>query len=308
MSHHNPADPSPVHRAQPVSLSPHAHFAGFALLLFSLVALSTGGSARAQVKVAEVKQVWAEPQIDQWIFQQDGNAAGARTRLDSQMALHVDDIDRGCKLTEAQKRKLQLMGRGDIKRFFDRCDKIKQKFQGVRQEDDKFNQIWQEINPLQMTLQSGLFNDESLFYKSVRHTLSGEQIPQYEAHAAERRAFRHRANVEVTIAIIEQNIPLGEEQRRALIALVANDTKPARKSSDYDMNLIMFQMGRLPEEKLKGLLDKTQWKVVNQLLAQYKGWEQIFRQQGLWPDDADKADDLEVRPAAPALARPAAKF
>src|SRR5581483_8514669 len=65
--------------------------------------------------------------LDQWLFDGQGNYAGARQRLNSMLAFHVEDIDRVCKLTEAQKTKLRLLGRGDINRFFDCYEKLKQK-------------------------------------------------------------------------------------------------------------------------------------------------------------------------------------
>src|SRR5205814_7350841 len=133
----------------------------------------------------------------------------------------------------------QLAGRGDIKRFFDRYEQVKQKFQGVKQDDDKFNDLWQEISPLQTSIQSGLFHQDSILYRSVKHTLTPEQAPRYEAAAAERRAFRHRANIEVGVALLEQAMPLREGQRRELIDLLKRETKPPRRSGQYEYYFMM---------------------------------------------------------------------
>src|SRR5207245_8056724 len=126
----------------------------------------------------------------------------------SLLALQVKDIDRACKLTDAQKKKLQLTGRGDIKRFFDRYEKVKQKFQLVKHDEQKMQEIWQDISPLQMTLQAGLFHDDSLLHKSLHNTLSSEQFARYDAIAGERRAFRHHANIELAVTTLEQSMPL----------------------------------------------------------------------------------------------------
>lgn len=287
---------------------------GLRLLSLALLAAFVGcAGAQAQPKaaapapqqkaappapVAVARPVVPDEQFDQWVFQQDRTAAGARQRLDSLLALRVEDIERACKLTDAQMKKLQLMGRGDIKRFFDRCERVKQRFQLIKHDEQKFQEIWQDISPLQMTLQAGLFHEASLLYKSLPNTLSGEQLARYDAMARERHEFRHRANIELVVAMLEQGMPLRDAQRRDLITLLTNQTKPARKSSQYDYYVLLFQLDRLPEEKLKLLFDGTQWNALNRQLAQYKGMEPFLKQNGLWPDEDGEADKTGARPAA----------
>jgi hypothetical protein len=152
--------------------------------------------------------------------------------------------------------------------------------------------------PLQTSLQAGLFHEDSLLVKSLRNTLAGDQYARYDAIARERRAFHHRASVERAVTMLEQGMPLRDAQRRELIALLTNRTKPPRKSGQYDYYLVMFQLGRVPEEKLKPLFDNTQWKVVNRQLDQYKQMEPFLKQSGQWPDEEDAADRSDGQPAA----------
>lgn len=225
--------------------------------------------------------------FDQWVFQNDGNAAMARKRLDALLTLQVDDVDRACHLTETQKKKLLLAGRGDIKRFFDKCDVAKRKFDLVKHDQQKFQEIWQDISPLQVTLQAGLFHDNSLVYRTLKNTLTEEQRGRYDAIAADRRAFRFRAKVELAVTMLEQSLPLRETQRRELIALILKDAKPRQVSTQYDFYLVMYELSRIPEEKLKALLDDTQWKGLEKQMAQYKQIIPALRQQGQLPDDDD---------------------
>jgi hypothetical protein len=256
----------------------------------------------APAKAAVARRVSSDEQFDQWVFQQDRNASAGRQRLNSLLTLQVDSIDRTCQVTDAQKKKLQLAGRGDIKRFFDRYETVKRKFQsvngdqlnGAAAQEQKLQEMWQDIRPLQMTLQAGLFQEDSLLYKSLQHTLTSEQFARYAAVACERREFRHRANIELAATTLEQNMPLRDAQRRELITLLLNQTKPPRRSGPYDTFLIMFQLGRLPEEKLKLIFDDVQWKVVSRHLAQFKGYEQMLRQAGQWPPEDDEADKTDA--------------
>jgi hypothetical protein len=213
--------------------------------------------------------------------------------------MHIEALDRACQLSEAQKKKLHLAGQGDIERFFDRYELVKQKFQALNNDQQKLQQIWQDINPLQTTLQAGLFHDDSLVYKLLRNTLTGEQRARYEAFDRERRAFHHRASIELAITMLEQGTPLRDAQRQQLIALLTNQTKPPRKFGQYEYYAIMFQLGRVPEEKLKPLFDPAQWNVVSRYLAQCKGMEPMLRQSGQLPDDDGEADVAVEQPVAP---------
>jgi hypothetical protein len=254
---------------------------------------------------AAAQPEFTDQNFEMWVFQQDQNAAGARKRLDAQLTLHVDAIDRACKLTDPQKKKLRLAGRGDIKRVFDLYDVAKQKFQVLKQVhqkepekwQDNWQKMWQDISPIQQTLQAGVFHDDSLLLKSVRHALTAEQLPRYEALARERRAFRHQAAIGSAVQTIEQTAPLRDAQRRALIALLERETKPARKAGTYESYVIMVQFGRLPEAKLKPLFDNSQWKAVSQVRNQYRGMEQWLKQSGQLPDDDDEAAKPPARPA-----------
>ena len=108
-------------------------------------------------------------QMDQWVFGRLGGSAGARSKLDSSLLLRIDDLDRVCRITEAQKNKLRLAGRGDIKRFFDKVEALKRKFQ--QGQNDPNTNIWQEIQPLQVELNAGLFGDNSIYAKTIRRHL-----------------------------------------------------------------------------------------------------------------------------------------
>ena len=77
--------------------------------------------------------------IDRMIFQPDQTSDAARQRLERSLSYEVAEIDRTCTLSPAQKDKLLLMGRGDIKRFFDRCEALKKKY--VASENDGRNDI-----------------------------------------------------------------------------------------------------------------------------------------------------------------------
>jgi hypothetical protein len=250
-------------------------------------------------------QQWSDGQLERSVFQQYGTASGARRHLDLELAMQIREIGRTCKLADSQKHKLQLAGRGDIKRFFDRYEEVKRKAEATEQDEQVVQEIPQDINALQMNLQAGLFHDDSLLIKSLPNTLTGNQLARYNALARELRASRHRENIQRAAASFQrwfqvirrnQNVTLRKEQREKLITLMTQETKPSPHPGPYDTQVILVQLSRLPEERLKPLFDEDQWPIVSQQLAGYQQQEPMLKQAGLMPVADDGADSSDERP------------
>lgn len=277
----------------------HASFAALALL----AAVATAPRASAQ-------QVWTDRYFDVFVFRPDRTAAAVRSRLNSDLSTRVDEIDRHCRLTEAQKQKLLLAGRGDIKRFFDRCEQAKEKLHLAGEKFQKENlqaagdkaaervaeaqlmvqmevEMMQSAAPLQRTLQKGLFQEDSLLYKSLRNTLTDEQAARFEAAKAGGVAARHLAGVERAVEVLGRDARLTAVQRRELVKLLVAEIKPPPKPapSRYDEWYILCMMRRLPEGRLKPLFDAERWADVSQRISRYKVIEPELRQLGLLPDE-----------------------
>ena len=61
-----------------------------------------------------------------------GDPERARRRLESRLKSRIEQIDRACKLTQDQRSKLNVAGRGDIKRAFARAEELMAKYASVR--------------------------------------------------------------------------------------------------------------------------------------------------------------------------------
>ncbi len=223
----------------------------------------------AGIVPAVQQNAWPDEQFEQWVFQGTGGPAATSKRFEAFLVLQVEEIDRVCRLTEAQKKKLQLIGGGDIKHFFDGYAKVKRRFNQMHNDMQRLNDIMPDVSPLQSSVQEGLFTDASLFSKSLRHTLTAEQFARYETVVAERTAFSHRAQIELAVDMLEQSAPLREAQRRDLIALLSKEIKPPR-ARQYGAYMILAKLARLPAEKIQPLLTDIQWSVIKPMLAQYR--------------------------------------
>ncbi|MEX2139254.1 MAG: hypothetical protein WD894_08340 [Pirellulales bacterium] len=219
--------------------------------------------------------------IDQWIFQGRGNADSARQRLQSALQLQIDELHRVCELTDAQKRKLSLAARGDIRQFFEQVEAIREKFGALQNDANAFNGIWQEIQPLQQKLSRGLFGETSFFAKTLRKTLTPEQTVKYKANVEERRKYRYRAMVEVGVTTLENSVPLRHEQHTALVKLLLEKTQPPQTFGQHDNYVILHQLSTLPENEVKALLDERQWALLQRQVGQFRGMLPVLRQNGI---------------------------
>jgi hypothetical protein len=231
---------------------------------------------------------FTDQQFEQWVFQQYGNAATARTKLKEALELYAEDIDQACGLSDDQKQKLRLAGRGDINRFFRTFEEVKLKFQLIRNDQQKVNQIFQDVTPLQAQMTTGLFTRDSLLQKCLVNTINREQFLKYVKVDQERRSFHHEAKIGIVITLLNQSVPITSEQRRRLVDLLRRETRPPRKSSQYDYYAMMHQISKIDEAKLTLILDDIQWQVFTKQLARMRGMEQWLKQNGILFDDEEE--------------------
>ncbi len=222
-----------------------------------------------------------EANFDQWVFQGSGNAAAGKARLESQLKLKIDELTRVCQITDEQKKKLTLAARGDMKRFFDQVEVVRKKFIAVKNDQNAFGNIWQEIQPLQQKQSAGLFVETSLFGKALARTLSEEQQAQYRVVVEERRRFRYRATVEASLITLSNTVTLRSEQHEALLKLLVEETQPPHIFGQYDNYLVLYRLAKLPAKQIKPLLDDRQWKLMQPQLQQGLGLEAHLAQTGV---------------------------
>lgn len=224
----------------------------------------------------------ALPDFDQW-------ALGGKNRdqierlVKSQLALQITSVTRACELSDAQREKLQLAGEGDLTRLFRAIEQLREKFRDVGQDREKFNNVINEASKLQMKLQSDVYDESSLFQKVLRQTLNREQSERYEQQERERRKFRYEAKIEVALSNLENGIPLLAGQRQQLAKLVLDETELPKKFGQYDFYLVLFQMSKLDDAKLKPILDDSQRQSLKKAVNRYQGMERTLREMGYLP-------------------------
>jgi hypothetical protein len=277
-----------------------------------LAILSGGTSARAQddddedapepnAPVAVNAFFMNDAQFDQWVFGNMGaaNAAAARTKLDSLLTLHVDDLERTCRLNALQKKKLLAAGRGDIKRFFDRIEDIRKKFSKNRNDQNQWQQVWQEIQPLRNAFNSGFFDGgDSIFAKAVKATLKAEQVEKHEEILRDRVQYRYWARVDLAMELLNNEVGFTDDQRRQLVKLLQEETRPPRRMGEQDYYVVLYQLSRIPEDRIKPVFDDFQWRYLKRQLDQGRGMEFFLKQNGFVAADEPGTKEADRKPVA----------
>jgi hypothetical protein len=123
-----------------------------------------------------VKRQVADTTLDLWLFGNSRDPSETRARFAQILARKADAIAERCSLSENQKQKLNLAGRGDISRFFERLDRLRSQFSEVKSDDQRRNDFFeQQVMPLEAVLNAGPFDGNSLFSKTVAASLTAEQ-------------------------------------------------------------------------------------------------------------------------------------
>lgn len=229
------------------------------------------------------------------VFQPSGNAKQARIQLETKLKLQLNEMNRICALDESQIQKLKLAASFDIKRYFDEVDVVRKKFKSGKQDQEAWNQVWQEIHPLQLKLTTGLFGESSFFIKTIRKTLSDEQFAKYDSVVNERRRFRYKSAIETAFASFEDAVPLNHAQHSAIVKLLLDETKPPLAFGQHDQQVVMYQLSRVSQDKLKEVLSERQWTQIQAQINQYRGLEQFLIQNGLIPKEEGEVRVLKAR-------------
>lgn len=249
---------------------------------------SPGQAQRAPEAAREV--AIAARQAEQVVFRRAGGIEGGRRYLETQLKTLLADIDGACNLSDQQKMRIELMGRGDIKRFFASFERVQQRFLAEFQKPQAMGEVLPDLLGMRRALDDTIFGETSLLGKSLGNVLSPEQQTKYDEVLQLRRGARHRAAVDLAVAAIEQGVPLTAKQRTRLRQLFMRQTQePA--GPGYDVRVMFWQLSQLPREALRQEFDDVQWQVLSGLIAQAEALEEQLQLAGVLPPKKDEVAD-----------------
>ena len=84
----------------------------------------------------------------------------------------------------------------------------------------------------------------------------------------------------MVLSNLENSIVLRADQRQRLVKLVLDETEPPKKFGQYDFYVVLFQLARLEDEKVKPILEDAQRQSLKKFCNRYQGLERMLRTQG----------------------------
>lgn len=212
----------------------------------------------------------------------DGTAAGLRKQLETRLSGRLDALQYTCHLTAPQTKKLELAGRGDVKRLMDRIDPIFES--SAKSSPGEIDQLASETRDLQKAL-NGLFDAGSLFSKTMITTLTHEQFVENERALREKNSAWYVNAVTDAVHRLARIVDLSDGQCEKLSKLILTETKPPQKFGSADYAFVMFRTSKLSETKLREILDDRQWTALKSQLASWSDAGSTLNKQGFVFDE-----------------------
>jgi len=145
--------------------------------------------------------------IEELVYGFGSNAADARNRFEIRLRYALQELDRICELTDAQKKKLELAGRGDIKRRLDRVEELREECDHIG-DPHQFHawaeKVKSEGKAFWRLFDGGPLDSRSHMAKCMKSTLTAEQLAKYARFEAtppyqppDRKSLRFGGAIEV---------------------------------------------------------------------------------------------------------------
>jgi len=214
--------------------------------------------------------------IQSWLFNGRTDAS-VRLGLQNQAEQKLAQLKEQCRLTEEQATKLKLAAVGDVNRFFHEVEQARKATKGLDQQNQNaVQEAWAVVSPLTTRLNSGLYDEKSLFAKVMSSTLDAAQVDEYKRLLTEQLERRHHAVVLTTVSTIEDSLPLVADQRKKLVDLL--DAQKVKTSQQQGMETYVgyAKLAKVPEAELEKLFDKEQMKALKSLRDRYAPIVQMF--------------------------------
>jgi hypothetical protein len=236
--------------------------------------------------------------INVLVFASDGDADSARRITESRLKSRINDIDHLCGLGADQRKKLDLAGRGDIKRFFDRIAEKRNLFRlGEERQADELMQARLELGNMGHQYRASLFDERSMFGKVLGTILDREQARRFRSRRSDDRLSLHQSRVQWVAQTLQKNLSLDDGQRLGLLCVLLEETRPPRRFGPSDYYGIMYQAARIPERKLRPIFAEAEWTRLRREFDDAKRQEQVLKDFGYLPDENDRPDGNASRRA-----------
>jgi len=124
-----------------------------------------------------------EDSFDDWAFGGEQGAKRFRDQLDNLLQSKLQVVDRVFQLTEQQRRKVKLAGRGDIKHLLEMVDDSRREFQRARLDMKRLPELQRQLRLVDLRVSKGPFEAGSILAKTLRKMFEEKEFTARPATA-----------------------------------------------------------------------------------------------------------------------------
>jgi len=223
----------------------------------------------------------------------EGEESAALERLRRLGQEKLDRVDRLCRLSEAQRARLELAVESDARKIAQEIDATRGRYAGVvanfgqPEGQKKWQEFQQDLQRCRGQLQDA-FDSGSLFEAVLAESLDDSQRSVLVEETRSRRSFLWRSMVEPVLAKMDETLGLTQPQHAAIrAALLAReprlklDASPGRQNMHAQQMLVYLQLSQADSKAIRRQLSDRQWQALSMLMNQGKAMKSWLDQQGL---------------------------
>ena len=195
--------------------------------------------------------------LESRVFLRNVSLETAQSEYAKDLASKLNEINRACQLNPDQQRLLELAGKGDIKRFFDRYFAMKEKVEKTKLSLDSPD-LSLEIDKLRVFGTSGLFHDSSLMGKTTRTILTPGQLERYEAMTLKAHQELTGKSIAAFEGSLGHSVSWPSENRNKFDAFLRKKVRLVRNSGSWGAASIAIQLGTIDKTEYERFLAPEQ--------------------------------------------------
>jgi hypothetical protein len=199
-------------------------------------------------------------------------------------------------VTPAQRAKLALAGRGDIKHLLDRAENLRRAFAADAGDREGFRACLHQATLLQQAMAAPICQDGSLLAKTMKRVITPGQFALAAARRRQRETRIHQDAISATVSTLARALSLSADQRGRFKQLLLEETRPPARSGDSHVAFVMFQTSRLSRAKLHPIFDDDQWRMLQRFLSAYEHVDEFLKDDGFVFGDIPRAPPSESSP------------
>jgi hypothetical protein len=190
----------------------------------------------------------------------------------------IHKISKFCLLTNKQRAKLELAGKGDFIHWLHRADEAREKYAGKPLDLQELKHAYLEMRLIRKWPQELSLDRDCLLQKTLKKMVTKEQKDEY----AHYRQAQRIAQLESVWKYWETKMYLTRASRDKLNEILLENAPPLPRNAENREMIIILQLEEF-KDRLKPVLRDSELERFERALISAHGREAYFRRCELWP-------------------------